>query len=614
MSLGRFPGQHILRLAMILLLPLLLCAELGHAVLFLHLNQLDRTEFDFVVIGGGPGGSVVASRLSEDPRISVLLVEAGPPQKQFEPNVEIPGIAATLTPGTPLDWNYTINPQEHLANRSIPYPRGKLLGGSSATNYLVWTRGSADDYDRWANITGDPRWAWSAIEPLAKGIETLSPPADGHDTAGEIVPRIHGHSGPLGISVQGWPDQLIPRILATTQELSDEFPFNEDMNSGNPLGVGWTQWSIRNGTRSTAATAYLHPNLRRPNLVILTNTLATRLVKSGSNGILPEFKQVDLSTGPNGSLSRSVKALREVIVSGGAINSPQLLMLSGIGDRQHLDAVGIETLVDLPGVGRNLHDHTLVSLNWAVNASFTLDTISQNATVFNEVLDRWLVTRKGVFSAGSSLHIGWLRLPENSTTLQTLPDPSAGPLSPHFEILFMDKFSNHALPNPAEGHFMTIAVVLVSPTARGAVTLNSTDPFDHPVIDPALLGTEFDRLALRDAVKQSLRIVTAPTWSDYITGPAVFTANLTSDEAIDDFNANTGYTIYHPVGTTAMGAWNDTSGLAVVNPDLTVKGTSGLRVVDASIFPFIPGAHTQVPTYIVAENVALFIKGSLKFD
>jgi choline dehydrogenase-like flavoprotein len=592
------------------MLPVLLLSffvHSAHAALYTNLELLPHTDFDFVVIGGGPGGSVVASRLSEDPSVSVLLVEAGPTQDQFEPNVEIPYLSVRLAPNTGLDWNYTTTPQAGLANRSIAYPRGKLLGGSSAINYLVWTRGSADDYDRWANVTGDSGWSWDAIFPFAKKVENLVPPADGHNTTGEIIPKVHGYSGPLGVSVQNWPNHLVPRILETTQELSDEFPYNKDQNSGYPLGIGWSQWSIENGTRTTSATAYLNPFVSRSNLAVLTNTLAAKLIKTGTTSGSLAFRKVQLSSGLS-DLSRTVTARHEVIVSAGSVNSPQLLMLSGIGNQKDLESVGVQPQVNLPGVGRNLHDHSLVYLNWEVNATFTQDDITANATLFANTLQQWITQRKGIFTSGISQQIGWLRLPENSTALQTVPDPAAGPDSPHYEILFVDHWTNRVVPAPAEGRYLTIVVALAAPTGRGTVKLNSTNPFDFPIIDPALLATKSDKLIFRDALKETMRIVKAPAWKNYIIGPAGTTGNLTTNKAIDQYIADTAFTVYHPVGTCSMAAWNDTTGLGVVNPDLTVKGTLGLRVVDASVIPYIPGAHTQAPTYIVAERAAKLIK------
>ncbi|KAI0282905.1 glucose-methanol-choline oxidoreductase [Russula brevipes] len=252
-------------------------------------------EYDYVVIGAGIGGSVVASRLSEDPHRRVLVIEAGPSDVGIEA-IEVPFLCVGLSPNTPLNWNYTTVPQPGLNGRTVSYPRGRVVGGTSSINYLVWNTGTMDDFDRLADVTGDDGWSWEHVRPLIKNIEKLTAPADHHDIAGEVNPSIHGTSGPVGITVQGFPSLLDTRVFETASLLSSEFPFNEDMNSGNPLGIGWTQYSVQNGTRVSAATAYLEPALEsRSNIDLLFNTQVTRLIRTGTKQGRPIFRGVQFA-------------------------------------------------------------------------------------------------------------------------------------------------------------------------------------------------------------------------------------------------------------------------------------------------------------------------------
>ncbi|KAH9030465.1 aryl-alcohol-oxidase from pleurotus Eryingii [Lactarius hengduanensis] len=564
-------------------------------------------KYDYVVIGAGVGGSVIASRLSEDPCKRVLVIEAGPSDVGIEA-VQIPFFCVSLSPNTPLDWNYTTVAQAGLNGRTVPYPRGRLVGGSSSINYMFWNTGTVDDFNRLADVTGDPSWNWERVHPLIRKIEKLTPPADHHNTTGQIDPSIHGKSGPVGISLQGFPTLLDDHVMRTTSLFSSEFPYNHDMNSGNPIGIGWSQFSIANGTRVSAGTAYLEPALAsRSNIDLLVNTQVTKIFQTGTQGKRPIFRGVQFAASGSGPFY-AVNATHEVILSAGAVATPQLLQLSGIGDPTVLRKVGIEPLVNLPDVGKNLQDHTILPNVWAINASFTPDDYARNATALAEATQQWETSRTGQLASPPAAQIGWFRLPDNSSILKTETDPSAGPTSPHYEFVFADVFSSFVEPTPATGHYMVIATNLISPSSRGSVTLNSSDPFEFPIIDPAFLSTDFDIFAITEAVKAAQRFMAASPWQGFVLGQFGNFANVTTDEQIAAYARNNAATVFHPVGTAFMSAAGAKNG--VVNPDFTVKSTIGLRVVDASIFPYIPSMHPQGSVYIVAERAAAIIRNT----
>ncbi|KAI0064255.1 alcohol oxidase [Artomyces pyxidatus] len=509
-------------------------------------------------------------------------------------------IVIGASPNTPLDWNYTTIPQAFLHNRTMAYPRGKLLGGSTSINYMTSTRGSADDFDRFASVTGDPGWSWKALEPYMKKVERLAPPQDDHSTFGEVDPLIHGTSGPLTITLTGYPLTIDQRIIQTTEQLA-EFPYNVDMNSGNTIGFGWTQSTIGNGARVSSVDAYIQPKLDAsiPNLDVVINAQVTRLLHSGTVEGLPSFRGVEFASSPK-SKRFTLTAAKEVILSAGAINTPQILLLSGIGPPSALSAHSIKTIVELPGVGQNLPDHPLVA----------------NHTFAELSLEEWETSKQEPFVGGPAAQIGWFRLPTNSSVFAAHGDPSAGPKSAHFEFLPFDGFVSTTGPPPSSGHYFTIITaavspaspVLINPRPGGTVSLASADPFAFPLIDPRFFSHAVDLHVMREAIKAALRFVRAPAWRDYIVAPFGALAVVQTDAEIEEYARENGGSVFHPVGTAAMGRPSDEN--AVVNPDLTVRGVRGLRVVDASVLPFIPAAHTQAAVYIVAERAADLVKAA----
>ncbi|KAK7039155.1 hypothetical protein VNI00_010059 [Paramarasmius palmivorus] len=469
---------------------------------------------------------------------------------------------------------------------------------------MFYTRGSSDDFDRLARISGDSGWSWKRILPYFLKSETLSPSADGHNTTGQVDPRFHGTSGPVLTSLPGNTSVLDSRILETSSQLS-EFPFNLDMNSGDPLGVGWLQSTIGHGVRSSSATAFLSDAaLSRKNFDVLIGTRATRLLQTGYKNGKPVFLGVELAQSASGP-RMSVTARKEVILSAGAIGTPHLLKLSGIGDRKELSAHGVHTLVEVPDVGRHMQDHPWVPLQWFLNTTNTMDTIIRNATLLNEETAFYNKTKEGPLANNpSGNQLGWFRLAKNSSVLKEFGDPTGGKVSPHFEIIFTNTFLSFTEPLPPTGNFMTMLVALVSPRSRGSVRLTSSSPFDAPLIDPNFMDMESDMVILTEAVKAAYRFAAAQTWQGFIIEP--FGPRLNTTEDIHNHIRNLAMTLRHPVGTARMSSAKDTAG--VVGPDLRVKKVEGLRVADASIFPHIVGAHTQAPVYAIAERASDLIK------
>ncbi|EAU88011.2 aryl-alcohol oxidase [Coprinopsis cinerea okayama7 len=571
----------------------------------------DRT-YDYVIVGAGNAGNVIAERISAGPHPkSVLVLEAGVSDEGVLA-AQVPFLGPTLTPGTfrrtPFDWNYTVAPQEGLDGRTFPFPRGKMLGGCSSVNYMVHHFGSSEDYNKLARDSGDNGWSWSSIKKYIFKHEKIVPPADNSDTDGKFLPQFHGTGGTVSVSLPGNSQSIDAKVIATTDELP-EFPFNPDQGHGNGqvLGMGWTQNSIGEGARSSSSTTYLKEALKRPHVDVLINAHVTKLVTTRKKRGRPVFDKVQFASGPGAPVT-TVTARREIILSAGAFGTPQILLLSGIGPKTDLDVLGIPTVIHNPSVGQNLSDHVLLPNIFNVRGQDTLDQIIRgDPNVVPGVLDQWTTSRSGPLANGVTNNLGFFRLPANSSIFNSVSDPATGPTASHWEMIVINFYLNpFGPPIPPAGTFMTLISALISPTSRGFVRLASADPFTAPIIDPKFLTTQFDIFALREAVRATKRFVTASVWNDYVISPWGGLAQ-TSDEGIDAYVRQQSTTVYHPVGTAAISPRGANYG--VVDPDLKLKGAEGVRIADASVWPFLPNAHTQGPVYLLAERAADLILG-----
>ncbi|KAF7341978.1 Aryl-alcohol oxidase-like protein [Mycena venus] len=582
----------------------LVLAEPALAAIYDSFAQLPQHTFDFVIVGGGAGGNVVANRLTENLNFNVLLLEAGPsPEGRL--NYTVPFFTVYLREPGPFDWNYTVT-SAGLNNRVLTYPRGRILGGCTSLNGLSYARGSEDDYNRYARVTGDPGWGWDELQPyIRKAWQTW--------LIHEYKPTtcLRTNDGPprqiIIIKPGRFPSPLDfdNRIAATVQELGDDFPFNEDHNSGSPLGVSWEQSNIKNGIRSSSYTSYLGPEfIARPNLHVLLNAQATRVIQTSTNPVA--FLSVEFASGPDEPRQR-VTASKEVIIAGGALETPKLLMNSGIGDAEYLTSMGINPRINLPQVGTNLSVHIAVNLIYNVNSTETFDELIRNTTLRDELIGFWNETGGGgPLGIAYSSHDVYTRLPDDSPIFQNNTDPAAGPRSTHLQTTTQ----NGDTSPTAAGNFMSMPATLLTPTSRGTVRLTSGDPFARPLIDVASLTTDFDIFGLREAVKMTHRFLNATAWQGYILGPAAM-ANLSigaSDAEIETYLRANAAPNGHIVGTASMSPKGAQYG--VVDPDLTVKGVKSLRVVDASVLPFLPTGTTMTTTYFVAERASDMIKAT----
>ncbi|PPQ81819.1 hypothetical protein CVT25_013655 [Psilocybe cyanescens] len=578
-------------------------------------SQLTTTVYDYVIVGGGTAGLVVANRLTENSSVSVLVLEAGLNDQGIIP-IEIPFVAPTLSPNSAFDWNTTTTLQPGLVNRTVPYIRGRVLGGSSSINFLFHQYCTMDDWNRISAISGDAGWRWSNMRQYVTKHEKMVPPADNHNTTGQFVAAVHGTTGEVSVSLPGSNQSIDARVVATTRQLA-EFPFNEDTGGGDQglLGVGFIQSSAGGGIRSSSSNTYLANANGRPNLTVLVNATVTLLLQTGNSSTgAPSFRSVQyVQSHAIGNLTIgttfTVTARKDVILSAGTVGTTQLLLLSGIGKSADLGRLRINTIIENPSVGANLSDHILVPNVFEVNGNGSVNALLRDANASAAAMTQWLQRKTGPFANSIANNYGFLRFPPNSTIFKTTPDPAAGSRSPHWEIIFSNLFFEPGFAIPATRDFLTVVTIVSSPTSRGTISLRNNDPFQPPMIDPQFMTTDFDTFAVRESIKGALRFVAAPAWSDYVVAPfgRIF-ADATNDTLIEAYARGAAGSAFHAVGTAAMSAVSAKTG--VVNPDLTVKGADGLRIVDASVFPFVPSCHTQGPVYLLAERASDIIKAA----
>jgi choline dehydrogenase len=518
---------------------------------------------DYVVVGTGSAGSVVASRLSANPDTAVVALEAGPADKNRF--IGVPAAFSKLF-RSEIDWDYLTEPQPQLDGREIYWPRGKVLGGSSSMNAMMWVRGFAADYDEWARQAG-PQWCSAQAVEGFRHIENVTDAW--HFVSGDDS----GVTGPLHVSRQRSPRPSTAAWLAATRECG--FPAAQP-NSPAPEGFCETVVTQHRGARLSAARAYLKPAMRRKNLQVLTGATATRIVIEGTKAVGVEFQRAGQAC--------LAYARREVVLCGGAINSPQLLMLSGIGDRDHLAEHGIDTVQHSPEVGQNLLDHLVAVLG------FDIAEDSLFAAEKPKHLISYLLRRRGMLTSNVGEAYGFLR----SRPELTLPD---------IELIFAPApFYDEALGEPP-GHGVVFGPVLVAPESRGQITLRSADPLAKPVIEPRYLADPggVDRAAMMAGLRICARIAEAPAMKGLL-GPIARPRDCTelNDDTLELALNTCSHTLYHPLGTCRMGS-DDAS---VVDPQLRVRGVGHLRVADASVMPSTIRGHTHAPSMLIGAKAA----------
>jgi choline dehydrogenase-like flavoprotein len=526
-------------------------------------------EFDHVVVGGGSAGCVLASRLSEDPKVSVCLLEAGGPGNNWVVKAPI-GIAIQV-PSKTNNWAFETVPQPGLNGRKGYQPRGKALGGSSAINAMVYIRGHRSDYDGWAAL-GNTGWAYNDVLSYFKKSEN-----------NEVVKDdFHGSGGPLNVANLRTGNPFQEYFLEAGRQL--QLPMNADFNGAHQMGLGVYQVTQKNGERWSAARAYLEPNLSRPNLKVVTGAAARKILFDGKRAIGVEFNR--------DGKPESVRARREVILSSGAFQSPQLLMLSGIGNAAELKKLGIDVVRHSPGVGQNLQDHIDFAFSYRSNRLDNFGISFAGLRNLWKEIGRYRREGAGMITSNVAECGGFLKTDPN------LPVPD---IQLHFSIAMAD---NHGR-NRHLGHGFGCHVCLLRPKSRGTVTLDSADPAAPPRIDPKFYDHPDDLEVMVKAFKITRRIMDAAPLAKWRTVD-MFTGGVQSDDEIRKALRDRSDTVYHPIGTARMG----TDEAAVVDPQLRVTGVEGLRVVDASIMPTLIGGNTNAPSIMIGEKGADLIKAA----
>lgn len=527
--------------------------------------------FDYIIIGGGTAGCLLANRLSTDPTHRVLLLEAG--RKDQNLNIHIPAAFSKLFKSK-TDWNFETLPQPDMANRKLFQPRGKVLGGCSSMNAMIYIRGHRYDFDSWA-AQGNPGWGYDQVLPYFIQSEQNAIWKN----------AFHGQDGELSVVNQQDPHPLSQALIKAAEQAG--FPVNPDFNGAKQEGFGLYQVNQKEGRRFSSARAFLKPILNRPNLEVLTEATVHKVQIANQMAIGIFYEQQGKKV--------QARARQEVILSAGAFNSPHLLMLSGIGDPGELQKHGIAVAHALPGVGKNLQDHLIAGITKETNAKHTLDRVESFPEVFKQL---WLYLRqkKGRLSSN---------IAEAGGFVKTHPDEPAPDIQYHFAPGF---FINHGLDNPKGKPGYSLGATLIAPKSKGKVRLSSKNPGDKVLVDPEYLSDQRDIRSLISGVHIANRILKQAAFDPYRKGHYYPEKELTDVDEIVDFLKGHAETLYHPVGTCKMGK----DKMAVVDSELKVHGIERLRVVDASIMPIIVRGNTNAATVMIAEKGAAMILAKRK--
>jgi choline dehydrogenase len=524
----------------------------------------DTLEFDYVIVGAGSAGCVLANRLSADGRNSVLLLEAGP--KDTNLWIHVPLGYGRLFKEKTVNWMYQTEPEPGLDGRSVFQPRGKVLGGSSSINGLLYVRGQHEDYDRWRQ-RGNAGWGYDDVLPYFRKAENQQRGAD----------KYHGAGGPLPVSDWRHADPLSEAFVVAAAQTG--IPTNPDFNGASQEGAGFFQTTTQRGRRASTAWSYLRPARSRGNLQVETSALAQRILFEGRRARAVEYRQ-------SGAL-RTARARREILLSSGAYNSPQLLQLSGVGPAELLKQHGIDIVLDAPGVGNDLQDHLQVRLVTRCSQPVTLNDILNHPVRRVMAGARYAAFRKGplTIAAGTS-----------GAFFKTNPRLATPDIQIHFLPFSTDRMGEKLHSFSA----FSASVCQLRPESRGSLRIKSADPAAAPEIRINYLATETDRAAFIDGIKILRKILAAPALKPYAVDEIHPGPKVTSDEEILAFCRKTGSTVYHPTSTCRMG--NDP--LAVVDQRLRLRGIEGLRVVDASVMPDLMSGNTNAPTIMIAEKAS----------
>ncbi|HTV58324.1 MAG TPA: choline dehydrogenase [Verrucomicrobiae bacterium] len=522
----------------------------------------NRKSYDYVIVGAGSAGCVLASRLSEDPSSRVLLLEAGGNDKRRE--IKIPAAFSRLFK-TEVDWNYSTEPEPHLHHRQLYWPRGKVVGGSSSINAMIYIRGNRADYDGWRDL-GNEGWGFDDVLPYFKKSENQANGAS----------EFHGAGGPVSVSNLKCVNALTKAFLEAAGELG--IRGNPDFNGAEQEGAGLFQVTQSDGRRQSAFDAFVRPALGRPNLTLATNALATRIMTEKGRVKGVEFSE--------GGTIQEARAEKEVIVAGGAVNSPQLLMLSGIGAADELARAGVRVVHHLPGVGKNLQDHPMVSTGYTSKKPVTLMSAESPRNLL-----RYFLWKDGPLTSNVAEAGIFLRLREGSA-------------APNLQLLFGPAYyASHGLRKRTD-HCFGFGPTLITPESRGEIALRSPRADEAPLIRANYLSTDADLRVIVEGVKLSRELAHTRAFGEYRGEELHPGISAQTDEEIGEFVRREAETLYHPAGTCKMGRDED----AVVDDKLRVRGIDGLRVVDASVMPRVVAGNTNAPTMMIAERAADLIR------